>query len=618
MLNLLHAARISLPRGLALIAVLMLCAARSGAQESAGAGAGTALSNPTPAAAAPAPVSTGAPPASIAAPAAPAAPSAVVMPAVALPQTVLPDNRFPRYEALKPAVSFWTRVFGEYSELQSVVHSTLYPNRVFKVLDYRQDALWQDRFQLDKRRRGEEQDAKEEFDRLLKQVDEQRYAPQNLSGEARRLYDLYADLPGEDKYRKLIGTARVQRGLKERTDKALEVSDRYLPSMEKTFRGYELPVTLTRLPLVESSFNLDAYSKAGAAGIWQFIPSSARIYMRLNEVVDDRRDPWASTDGAARHLKDDYTLLQDWPLAITAYNYGRAGIARALDKVQGASLMDLINRFESDRFGFASRNYYAEFLAAVDVERAYRARAALSAAAKPLEFEVVETQHYVPYDTLRRLCGASDEAFQRLNPAYRPEVIEGKLYVPPGHLIRVPYGSARAFEVGYAKLGEHERFDSQRVMYLLHKVASGETLGRIAHDYHVPQKAIIAANELKSVHALRVGQVIRIPPREEARPGPITVALGEATPSQTLEQKLKQAREEQREDAASRQYEQKQKQKQKDKARLSVARTHKVAAGQTLSGIAKRYKVSVTALREANNLPESATLRVGQKLKVPG
>src|SRR3546814_19875400 len=88
----------------------------------------------------------------------------------------------------------------------------------------------------------------------------------------------------------MIGSARVQRGLRERTQNALEVSDRYLPSMEQTFRGYSLPMQLTRIPLVESSFTLDAYSKSGAAGIWQFIPSSARIYMRLNNVVDDRRE----------------------------------------------------------------------------------------------------------------------------------------------------------------------------------------------------------------------------------------------------------------------------------------------------------------------------------------
>jgi membrane-bound lytic murein transglycosylase D len=520
-----------------------------------------------------------------------------------------PGASFPRYDALKPAVMFWTRVFGQYSELQSVVHSSVYPNKVFTVLDYRDDATTTDKFVLDKRRRLEEQAAKDRVDDVLKRVQAKQYAPETMSAEERKVYDLFADVPGPNKYKDQIGTVRVQRGLKERTENALEVSNRYLPSMEQTFRGYGLPLQLTRLPLVESSFNLQAYSKSGAAGIWQFIPSSARIYMRLNEVVDDRRDPWTSTDAAARHLRDDYRKLQDWPLAITAYNHGRGGIARALDAVNGTTLIDLIERFDGPRFGFASRNYYAEFLAAVDVEKAYRDRVGALRGGNPLEFEIVETQNYVPYDTLRRLCGASDEVFQRLNPAYRPEVIEGKLYVPPGHVIRVPYGSARAFEVGYAKLGSHERFDSQRAMYLLHKVGRGDSLGKIARQYGVSQGAILKVNDLKSAHKLRVGSVLKIPPKTESRPGPITVAVGDATPQQTLQQKVIEAREEQRDNDAART-------KGATPKKKPVFRTHKVRSGQTLSGIAAHYKVSVSDLRSANNLKDSS-IRVGQKLKVP-
>src|SRR3546814_11163725 len=97
----------------------------------------------------------------------------------------------------------------------------------------------------------------------------------------------------------------------------------------------------------------------------------------------------------------------DWPLAITAYNHGRNGISRALDAVGGKTLMDLINRFDGKRFGFASKNYYAEFLAAVDVEREYRQRVSAERQVKPHEFETVETRNSVPYDPLRRLRGYS-------------------------------------------------------------------------------------------------------------------------------------------------------------------------------------------------------------------
>jgi len=542
-------------------------------------------------------------------PAADPAPAAAPKPIAAAIARSSAQAVLPRYDALKPNVSFWTRVFSQYSELQSVVHSSVYPNKVFMVLDYRDEATTTNKFALDKRRRTEEAAAKERVDELLKRVQAKQYAPATMSADERRIYDLFADVSGADKFTKQIGAARVQRGLKERTENALEVSNRYLPAMEQTFREYGLPMQLTRLPLVESSFNLHAYSKSGAAGIWQFIPSSARIYMRLNDVVDDRRDPWTSTDAAARHLRDDYAMLQDWPLAITAYNHGRNGIARALKAVDGKTLMDLIERWDGPRFGFASRNYYAEFLAAVDVERAYRERVGAVRAHNPAEFEIVETKHYVPYDTLRRLCGASDEVFQRLNPAYRPEVIEGKLYVPPGHLIRVPYGSARSFEVAYARLGNHERFDSQRAMFLLYRVKSGDTISKIAKNHGVSQSAILKVNDLASANKLRVGAVLKIPPKTETRPGPVTVAVGDAKPQQTLKQRMAEAKQVQRaNDAAAT--------KGATGKKAPSYRTHKVTAGQTLSGIARRYNVSVSQLQAANNI-KGSHIQPGQKLKVP-
>src|SRR5581483_3369697 len=127
---------------------------------------------------------------------------------------------------------------------------------------------------------------KARFEKLLKRVDAKRAHPERLSSEERRVYDLFADIDDPGRFRKAREDVRAQRGLKERTAHALEVSGKYLPDMEAIFEREGLPLRLTRLPLVESSFNEDAYSKVGAAGIWQFMPSSARLYMRLNDVVD--------------------------------------------------------------------------------------------------------------------------------------------------------------------------------------------------------------------------------------------------------------------------------------------------------------------------------------------
>lgn len=502
------------------------------------------------------------------------------------------DGAFPRYTALKPAVAFWTRVFGDYSENQSVIHSDQYPAKVFTVLDFRADAVTLDAGSLARKRAKAEAEAKRRYNALLSEVHELRETPGLMSAEQRRIFDLFADQAADDRrYARLVGTLRSQRGLKERTLEALEVSGKYLPEMEATFGRYNLPLQLTRLPLVESSFNVEAYSKVGAAGLWQFIPSSARIYMRLNEVVDDRRDPWASTDAAARHLLDDYKLLGSWPLALTAYNHGRSGVARGLAQTGSTTLPELIERYKHRNFGFASRNFYAEFLAASDVERNYRAREGKRR--DVLRFDTVETRHYVPYETLRNLCGADDALFRKLNPAYRPEVIEGKLYVPPGHIIRVPAGSAKSFEVGYQKLTGNERFSAQRAYFQLHRVKKGEALSRIARAYGVSVRSILSANGLKSANKLRAGQTLKIPPRIESRPGPISVAIGESKPAQTRAQKIANA------------------------PVRSGMLIHKVRAGQTLSSIARRYKVSIAALREANELGDSSHIRVGMRLKVP-
>src|SRR5207237_4490387 len=125
------------------------------------------------------------------------------------------------------------------------------------------------------------------------------------------------------------------------------------------------------LPLVESSFENRARSNAGAAGIWQFTRGTGRLYLNVNRKLDERLDPARATWAAARLLHDNYNALGSWPLAITAYNHGRAGMQRAQNEI-GSELTSIIERYDGPLFGYASMNFYSEFVAAVEVYVNYR------------------------------------------------------------------------------------------------------------------------------------------------------------------------------------------------------------------------------------------------------
>lgn len=532
--------------------------------------------------------------------AAPAAPlpgtAPVALKAKAEPVDPLAHERelFPRPAALKGNIAFWRKVFAEYSENQSVIHDLRKPERVYAVLDFRDEAKTLGRVQLSNLKSAEEVRAKKRVEAALRRAVAQRDNPESLDDEARKLAALFAGDRGG--LREAADNVRSQRGLRERTGEAMAISGQYLPEMERTFANEGLPRMLTRLPFVESSFNVEAYSKVAAAGLWQFMPDSARMYMRFNHVSDDRRDPWTSTQAAAEHLRDDYRVLQDWPLAVTAYNYGRGGLARALKETGGNSLDDLLANYNNKRFGFASRNFYSEFLAAADVERDWREHFGDIQRRVPLSFETVTVERYTPYRTLVRLAGGDDAAFARLNPGYRAEVVNGKLYVPAGDRIRVPVGRASAFRAGYQQLASNETYGQQREIYLAYKVGKGDTLGGIAKRYGVSQQTLIAVNGLKKGR-IRAGQTLKVPNDRDFATSTL-VAKTESKPAVAKRHEIAMG------STGSK------------KAKLAT-KVHKVKSGQSLSVIAERYDTTVRHLLELNDLKDASRIRAGMKLKVP-
>jgi len=236
------------------------------------------------------------------------------------------EKPFATPSGLEDAVEFWKQIFTRYGFAEVVLFDPLDPAKIYSVLR----------------------------------------APDSEQGRAmveREKARIVADYDLIDDETRI----RSQRGAKEHFLEGLKVSGRYLGQMQKIFRDEGLPAQLAYLPLVESSFNIRARSSVGALGMWQFMPETGKKFMRIDSTIDERRDPLASTRGAARLLKENYRLFDNWPLAITAYNHGTEGIFRGIKAVESDNLVDLIRRYESPTFGFASKNFYTEFLAVVEI-----------------------------------------------------------------------------------------------------------------------------------------------------------------------------------------------------------------------------------------------------------
>ncbi len=270
---------------------------------------------------------------------------------------------FPRPSELEPQVKFWRQVYSRWSRSQFAIHDKLYMNVVYEVfqlpeepgerLSSYQKGLVQDRFDYWRRRLGE--------------VEDKLAAGAMLSGDDQSLVQQLRQATGSrDAIFGASQRLRYQRGLKERFRRGLEIGSRYDRQFRQIFRDAGLPEELAYLPHVESSFQYDAHSSAGALGIWQFTAGAARVFMNGDDSAEARLDPIASTYGAARYLSTAYNKLGSWPLAITSYNHGIGGMQRA-KSLFGHDFSRIVKEYDHPQFGFASRNYYAEFLAALDI-----------------------------------------------------------------------------------------------------------------------------------------------------------------------------------------------------------------------------------------------------------
>ena len=450
---------------------------------------------------------------------------------------------FPEPAALRTQVKFWQKIFGVYSKNQIVFHDPENLGRVYSVLDFRDRAAAGDsELVLEILERDAIVTERERIRGVLLRLDARQDNSGGLDDEERKLWDLFGKNKDPRRFALAADPTRIrtQRGLRERFSEGVRISRRYLAEMEEVFRREGLPTQLTRLPLVESCFDIEAYSKVGAAGIWQFMPSTGRNYMAVAGVIDERRDPLRATRGAAIHLKENYEALESWPLAITAYNHGRAGVARAVRETGSSDIGLIVKNYRGPLFGFASRNFYAEFLAALAVERSYKDYFGELTFDAPFIGDEIQLSDALGAHVAARCADIPPEELAALNPAIDSAVFLRGGNIPRGYLLRVPPGSAGAFQqrlvqiASDARVGAVTSSRSRRASatggvlraairsrgesegeiaattYRTHTVARGQTLSRIAERYRVPLTKLRSANRLRG-NSVKAGQVLKIP-----------------------------------------------------------------------------------------------------------
>ena len=359
------------------------------------------------------------------------------------------ETTFDTPAGMKDRVAFWRDIYTKYSTDQGVLHDSIYINVVYMPLDFSEimhDSSLSPRKKA-KARTKLVKAKKAEIVERLKRLNGRKNAD-GLTGEDLRVWKMFDDIGFPDRFKDASakGRVRFQLGQRDKFVTGIFHSGRYLNSMEKIFREEGLPIELTRLPFVESSFNIRARSRVGASGIWQFMRRTAKPYMKVNNDTDERNDPLKATRASARMLRANYQLLQSWPLALTGYNHGPSGVKRIADKVGTRDLAKIIVTYSSRTFGFASENFYACFLAALDAEKnakKYFGEVKWGPESKVSEIKLTKA---VPYKTLLEFFDGDKMSLDLANPHLSTHIRKGRAPVPVRSYVRVPTPKAEVME----------------------------------------------------------------------------------------------------------------------------------------------------------------------------
>lgn len=455
-----------------------------------------------------------------------------------------------------------------------------------------------------------------------------------------------------------------KRGL---VENMLGMSLYYMPIFEDALEREGLPLELRYLPVIESALNPDAVSRAGATGLWQImLPTARGLSLEVNSLVDERRDPIASSRAAARYLKQLYNIYNDWSLAIAAYNCGPGNVNKALRRANSEKERDFWAIYPL--LPAETRGYVPCFIAANYAMTYYKEHNISPALArKPIITDSVHVDKRVHFDQISNVLNIPVEEIKVLNPQFRQNVIPGDVrpysLVLPSHQVYSYIMSEdsilayKANEYNHRTVVEPASLASitggsdgdyitkRDIKY--HKVRKGETLKSIARRYGVTVKSLKKTNKVRRARrgqTLKIVTTRRIKVEKEAPKAELAVAENidaqkatdkddaladrtEVTDETTVitddvadnanDSVAEDSKVEKPEPAkVSKRQKQKDRQKQKaNKKKKNKSKTVTVKSGDSLYKIAKRNGTTVKKLKELNNLTVTK-IKPGQKIRV--
>ena len=440
--------------------------------------------------------------------------AALLLATLTAPAARAADNAIPRPAELEPDIAFWIRVYSAISTNEGYIHDMHDLGVVYETLHFAPDAT-------PAARQAEVDLVRDRYAAMLKRFAAGE-APANE--EEQRVRALWGPNASAERLALAATEVRFQLGQSDRFRAGLMRSGTWETHIAEALANSGLPPELSALPHVESSFDPTAYSKVGAAGLWQFMRSTGRRFLRIDRAVDERMDPFRATEAAAQLLSYNYRVLGTWPLAITAYNHGAAGMRRAIEQVGSTDIVRILREYHSPSFGFASRNFYVSFLAALTIDQDPEKYFGNVQRSRELQFREVPLTVAAPAAALERALGVNVDTLRAFNPGLLPAVWSGQRPIPKEYRLRLPADVPQlrvdqlALRLGKVPQPATASTVVQPEAAGGYVVAAGDTLSSIAAANRLTLKQLMAANNLTDQDHIYEGQRLALTSRPVAEP----------------------------------------------------------------------------------------------------